>query len=72
MSSDSNGSTNELVSPSSLATALAMLELGASGSTEQGIAATLHTAGLSAGEQAAGGTALRPCSPTRLRRPQRT
>jgi len=54
MSSDSNGSTNELVSPSSLATALAMLELGASGSTEQGIAATLHTAGLSAGEQAAG------------------
>ncbi len=54
MSSDSNGSTNELVSPSSLATALAMLELGASGSTEQGIAATLRTAGLSAGEQAAG------------------
>ena len=54
MSSDSNGSTNELISPSSLATALAMLELGASGSTEQGIAAALRTAGLSAGEQAAG------------------
>jgi serpin B len=54
MSSDSNGSTNELVSPSSLATALAMLELGASGSTEQGIAAALHTAGLSAAQQAAG------------------
>jgi len=46
--------TNELVSPSSLATALAMLELGASGSTEQGIATTLHTAGLTAEEQAAG------------------
>ena len=53
-SSDANGSTNELVSPSSLATALAMLELGASGSTEQGIATTLHTAGLTAEEQAAG------------------
>jgi serpin B len=53
-SSDSNGSTNELVSPSSLATALAMLELGASGSTERGIASALHTAGLSAGEQAEG------------------
>ena len=53
-SSDSNGSTNELVSPSSLATALAMLELGASGSTEQGIASALHTAGLSASEQAEG------------------
>ena len=52
--SDSNGSTNELVSPSSLATALAMLELGASGSTEQGIASALHTAGLSATEQAEG------------------
>ncbi|HLN07101.1 MAG TPA: serpin family protein [Acidimicrobiales bacterium] len=46
--------SNELVSPSSLATALAMLELGAAGPTEQGIAATLHTAGLSASEQAAG------------------
>jgi len=53
-SSDSNGSTNELVSPSSLATALAMLELGAAGSTEQGIASALHSAGLSAGEQAEG------------------
>jgi len=50
-SSDVN---NQLVSPSSLATALAMLELGASGSTEQAIAATLRTAGLSAGDQAAG------------------
>jgi serine protease inhibitor len=31
-----------------------MLELGATGSTEQGIATTLHSAGLSASEQAAG------------------
>lgn len=53
-SSDANGSTNELISPSSLATALAMLELGAAGSTEQGIAAALHSAGLSAAEQAEG------------------
>jgi serpin B len=52
---DSSGnSTNTLVSPSSLATALAMLELGAKGSTASGIAATLRTAGFSAGEQAAG------------------
>ncbi len=54
MTSDSSGTANELVSPSSLATALAMLELGASGSTEQGIAEALHTARLSAGDQAAG------------------
>ena len=53
-SSDSNGSTNELVSPSSLATALAMLELGAGGSTEQGIASALQSGGLSAREQAEG------------------
>ncbi|MGA3353791.1 MAG: serpin family protein [Acidimicrobiales bacterium] len=53
-SSDPSGSDNVLVSPSSLATALAMLELGANGATEQGIAATLQTAGLSASEQAAG------------------
>jgi serpin B len=51
---DADDSSNVLVSPSSLATALAMLELGASGSTEQGIAAALQTAGLSASEQAAG------------------
>jgi len=35
-----------------------MLELGASGTTEQGIATTLDTAGLSAGDQAAGWHAL--------------
>ncbi len=50
----SAGSGNVVVSPSSLATALAMLELGAQGSTEQGIASTLDTAGLSAADQAAG------------------
>ena len=53
-SGDANGSGNVLVSPSSLATALAMLELGANGSTEQAIAATLHSEGLSPAEQAAG------------------
>jgi serpin B len=58
LSSDAGDSSNELVSPSSLATALAMLELGAAGTTEQGIAATLHTAGLTAGEQAAGWNSL--------------
>lgn len=46
--------SNQLVSPSSLASALAMLELGAAGSTLQGIASTLKSAGLTAGEQAAG------------------
>jgi serpin B len=50
----SGDSNNQLVSPSSLATALAMLELGAAGSTEQGIAATLRSEGLSASQQAAG------------------
>jgi len=53
-----SNSQNVLVSPSSLTTALAMLELGASGSTEQGIASTLRTAGLSAADQAAGWNAI--------------
>jgi len=53
-STDASGSTNVLVSPSSLSTALAMLELGAHGATEEGIAAALHTARLSPSEQAAG------------------
>jgi serpin B len=52
--SDADGSSNVLVSPSSLATALAMLELGADGTTLQAIATTLHSVGLSASEQAAG------------------
>jgi serpin B len=51
---DATGSGNVLVSPSSLATALAMLELGAKGATAQGIATALHSAGLSPAEQAAG------------------
>ncbi len=52
---DSSGaSANTLISPSSLSTALAMLELGAKGSTASGIAATLRTAGFSAAEQATG------------------
>jgi serpin B len=51
-------SANELISPSSLATALAMLELGAKGTTERGIATALHSAGLSASEQAAGWRSL--------------
>jgi serpin B len=51
---NSSDSGNQLVSPSSLATALAMLELGAAGSTERGIAATLRSDGLSAAQQAAG------------------
>jgi serpin B len=45
--------SNQLVSPSSLASALAMLELGAAGSTLHEIASTLQSAGLSPGEQAA-------------------
>ncbi len=53
-STDASGTSNELVSPSSLATALAMLQLGAMGPTAEGIATTLSTTGLSADEQAAG------------------
>jgi serpin B len=53
-----DGSGNVLVSPSSLGTALAMLELGATGRTEQQIAATLGTSGLTPLQQAAGWNAL--------------
>ena len=53
-SSDASGASNVLVSPSSLSTALAMLELGAKGATQAGIAAALHTSGLSATDQAEG------------------
>lgn len=53
MAGDS-ASSNTLVSPSSLATALAMLQLGARGATAQSIARVLGTAGLSSAEQAAG------------------
>lgn len=49
---------NLVLSPSSLDALLAMLEPGAAGATEQGIAATLHSPALSAGAQAAGWRAL--------------
>jgi serpin B len=56
---DSSGAAgNVVVSPSSLATALAMLETGAVGKTEKQIATTLHTGGLSAKAQDAGWAAL--------------
>lgn len=51
-------SANVVLSPSSLAIALAMLQLGARGRTRDEIAAALHTASLSARQQAAGWAAL--------------
>jgi serpin B len=54
----SSGSSNIVVSPLSLATALAMLELGAKGSTETQIAHTLGTSEMTAEQQAAGWSAL--------------
>jgi serpin B len=50
----SSSSGNVLLSPSSLSTALAMLELGARGATAQGIANALSSSGMSASQQAAG------------------
>lgn len=58
ISSSSSGSPNIVVSPLSLATALAMLELGAKGATETQIAHTLGTSELTAEQQAAGWSAL--------------
>jgi|NGEPerStandDraft_6_1074524.scaffolds.fasta_scaffold29157_2 serpin B len=58
ISASSSGSSNIVVSPLSLATALAMLELGAKGSTETQIAHTLGTNELTAEQQAAGWSAL--------------
>lgn len=58
ISASSSGSSNIVVSPLSLATALAMLELGAKGSTETQIAHTLGTSALTAEQQAAGWSAL--------------
>jgi serpin B len=52
------GAGNILAAPFSLATALAMLELGSAGTTEQAIARALGTAGLSPAEQAAGWSTL--------------
>lgn len=56
---DAPGSTgNVVLSPSSLAIALAMLQTGAAGSTQHQIATTLHTSGLTAEQQDAGWAAL--------------
>jgi serpin B len=52
------GSPNLVLSPSSIATLLAMLEPGAAGATQSGIAQTLQSSGLSAGQQAQGWDAL--------------
>jgi serpin B len=54
----SAGAGNLTVSPTSLAVALSMLELGARGETAQQIAAALSTAGLSPAQQSAGWQAL--------------
>jgi len=51
-------SPNLVMSPSSLATLLAMVEPGAAGPTQDGIAQTLQSAGLSASDQAGGWGAL--------------
>ena len=52
-------SSNLVISPSSLATALAMLELGARGPARQQIANALRSSSLTAGQQAVGWAALR-------------
>jgi serpin B len=49
---------NTVVSPTSLAIALSMLQNGAVGATERGIAATLQTVGLSTAQQNAGWSEL--------------
>ena len=58
ISASGSRSSNIVVSPLSLATALAMLELGAKGSTEAQIAHALGTSELTAEQQAAGWSAL--------------
>ena len=58
LSASQASSSNVLVSPSSLSTALAMLELGAAGDTQEQIATTLGSDDLTAQEQAAGWSAL--------------
>jgi serpin B len=52
------GAPNLVLSPSSIATALAMLEPGAAGATQSGIAQTLQSPGLSASQQAQGWDAV--------------
>jgi len=58
ISASNSGSPNIVVSPLSLDTALAMLELGARGATQTQIAHTLGTTALMPEEQAAGWSAL--------------
>jgi Serpin (serine protease inhibitor)/Sigma-70 region 2 len=58
LSASGTSSSNVLVSPSSLSTALSMLELGARGATETQIAAVLDSGNLTAQQQAAGWSAL--------------
>ncbi len=58
LSSATPSNANIVVSPSSLAIALSMLELGARGDTEAQIAAALGTGSLTAEDQAAGWSAL--------------
>jgi serpin B len=58
LSASDSSSSNVLVSPSSLSTALSMLELGAAGDTQAQIASTLGSQRLTAQEQAAGWSAL--------------
>src|ERR1700683_4340465 len=48
------GASDLVLSPSSIATLLAMLEPGAAGATQAGIAQALHSSRLSAGDQASG------------------
>jgi serpin B len=58
LSASGSSSSNVLVSPSSLSTALSMLELGAEGDTQEQIASTLGSQSLTALEQGAGWSAL--------------
>ena len=58
LSDSGTSSSNVLVSPASLSTALSMLELGARGDTESQIATALDSGNLTAQQQAAGWSAL--------------
>ncbi|MGD0882923.1 MAG: serpin family protein [Acidimicrobiales bacterium] len=58
LSASESSPSNILVSPSSLSTALAMLELGAEGDTQEQIADTLGSQNVTPQEQAAGWSAL--------------
>jgi serpin B len=58
ISDSTSGSSNIVISPLSLDTALAMLELGASGATATQIAQSLGTSALTPEQQAAGWSAL--------------